>query len=113
MPGIKDLLLLPLGWLLLLILLVVGFCVWAIAKVAEANQKRALSPQEKLIGELGRVLSAVSPEQPGKVHVFGEIWDALPENMADFEPIAPQTEVRIVGIDAIDPRILRVTRLRR
>jgi membrane protein implicated in regulation of membrane protease activity len=113
MPDTQDVSLLPLGWTLVLILLFMVLCVWAIVKISEANEKRALSPQEKLIGELGRVLSPITPHQPGKVKVFGETWDALPENSADSEPIAPQTEVRIVGIDAVDPKILRVARLLR
>jgi membrane protein implicated in regulation of membrane protease activity len=111
MPETSDFSLLPLGLLGLLIIIFLVLCVWAASKIAETNQKLPLKPREKLINQLGRVISPVSTLQPGKIHVFGEIWDALSADPVEDDPIARKTEVRVVGVDAVNSQILRVTRL--
>jgi len=117
MPETQDLSMLPVGWVLTLILIVLVLCIWAIAKVTEANQHRARTPREKLIGELGRVLSPISATRRGKVKVFGETWDAQAvesESPNDSpELLHPKEEVRIVGFDAVDSQVLLVSRLQR
>jgi len=104
---------LQLGLLYLVGLIVLVLCIWGIVKIAETNRHRAKTPQEKLIGKLGRALSPIGPTQQGKVHVFGEIWDALAEDVSEQELIHPPTEVRVVGIDATDSQVLLVVRLSR
>lgn len=113
MPDISGFPGLQLGLLYLVGLIVLVLCIWGIVKIAEANRHRAKTPQEKLIGKLGRVLSPIGPMQQGKVHVFGEIWDALADDASEPELIQPPAEVRIVGIDETDTQVLLVVRLSR
>lgn len=111
MPETQELSNLSPVWLLVAIALVILLCAWAIKKIMDASQQRALTPQEKLIGQLGKALSPISETQTGKVRVYGEIWDALPDESAGNKEIMPQSEVRITAIDAINPQIVRVTPL--
>jgi len=104
---------LQLGLLYFMGLVVLLLCIWGVIKIAETNRFRAKTPQEKLIGKLGRVLSPIGTTQQGKVHVFGEIWNALADDVLDEELIHPPDEVRIAGIDATDSQVLRVIRLSR
>lgn len=106
-PGVQ------LGLLYLIGLVVLLLCIWGVIKIAEANRDRAKTPQEKLMGKLGRVLSPIGPTQQGKIHVFGEIWDALADDESQQELIQPPAEVRVVGINATDSQVLRVIPLSR
>lgn len=114
MPEISDFSLLHPGshssLLWVLIVIFIALCVWAIVKIMEATRKAPQTSQEKLINQLGRVIAPISSTKPGKVHVFGEIWDALSADPAEHGPIVPKTEVRVVGMDTVNPKRLRVTR---
>ena len=113
MPDISGFPVLQLGLLYFVGLVVLLLCIWGVIKIAETNRFRAKTPQEKLIGKLGRVLSPIGATQQGKVHVFGEIWNALADDGMDEELIHPPNEVRVVGIDTTDSQVLRVIRLSR
>ena len=52
------------------------------------------------MGEHGRTLSAIAPEQPGQVRVHGEIWRATSTTSLD-----EQCEVRVVAVDGLTLRV--------
>ena len=109
----SDTSVLTLAILLVLIAILVLLCLWGIVKVAEVFREPSLSPQEKVMHQIGRVLSPVSATITGKVRVYGEIWDALAANSAEPETLPVETEVRVVGIDPVNPQVLHVVRLER
>ncbi len=45
-------------------------------KTANSLDQKIDEPVDKLIGEVGSVTQAIAAQHPGKVLVFGEIWDA-------------------------------------
>jgi membrane-bound serine protease (ClpP class) len=51
---------------------------------------------EGLIGERGRVRTAVTPDTPGQIDIHGEIWRAV-----SHEPLAPGQPVRVVEVDGL------------
>jgi membrane-bound serine protease (ClpP class) len=79
-----------------------GIFLW---KIMQTHRKKALGPYDKLIGELGRVVVGIEPGKPGKVRVYGEIWDA--ESMESLEP---GTEIKVVSLDTQDRTMLKVVR---
>jgi membrane protein implicated in regulation of membrane protease activity len=101
----------PLLAILLIGLLALALCVWGLINVLDLVDRPAQNPKQKLVNQLGRVLAPISSDYRGKVIVMGEIWDALAEPLPnqDLIPIETNAEVRVVGFDAVDPRVLRVT----
>jgi membrane protein implicated in regulation of membrane protease activity len=101
--------LLPLLVLGVLLILFVVLCVWGFSKVLEVMDKPTQGPRQKLIYQLGRVLTPITETRRGKVLVMGEIWDALSGDALNGDRITKDTEVRVTGFDEIDPLVLRVT----
>jgi membrane-bound serine protease (ClpP class) len=71
---------------------VAAVMIFLLSRVIEAHQKPTLTGKEGLIGEIGEVLTALSPE--GKVKVHGEYWDAYCEG----SEVAAGTHVKVVAI---------------
>jgi membrane protein implicated in regulation of membrane protease activity len=105
---------LGLSWLPMLVLgllgiVFIGLCAWGLVKVLEVLDKPSSGPKQKLINQLGRVLTPVGENQRGKVLVMGEIWNALSSDRLGDTLIPKDMEIRVTGFDAIDPQVLRVT----
>jgi membrane-bound serine protease (ClpP class) len=49
-----------------------------------------------MVGEHGRALTAVAPDQPGQVTVHGEIWRATSR-----DPIAAGVRVRVLSLNGL------------
>ncbi len=79
-----------------------GFFAFAIAKVVQAQRKRAVTGKEGLVGERGRVRVTLDPH--GKVLVKGELWDALAEGGV----IEAGDWVEVVSVDGFRLRVKRV-----
>jgi membrane-bound serine protease (ClpP class) len=77
------------------------FFAFAIAKVAQAQRRPAVTGREGLIGQLAQARSILDPS--GTVLIKGELWDAT----AQDGPIAVGESVEIVGVEGF---ILRVKR---
>ena len=99
--------LLPVLVLGLLLILLTILCIWGLFKVLAVLDKPAQGPKQKLINQLGRVLTPIDSNHYGKVLVMGEIWDAL--SAESGQEIAKDTEIRVCGFDSIDPQVLRVS----
>lgn len=101
--------------LLILGVLFVALVIWCVGKVLDALDKPVESPEQKLVGQTGRVVAPVQSERGGKVIVYGEIWDAVLDSaeLSVLERKALVLErdslVRIVGFDPVDPRTIRVS----
>jgi membrane-bound serine protease (ClpP class) len=78
------------------------FFAFAIAKVVQAQKKRAVTGREGLIGELARARRALDPE--GTVQVKGELWDAT----AVEGSIATGEMVEIVAVDGFHLQVRKV-----
>lgn len=61
-----------------------------------AQRARPVTGAEGLIGKVGRTVAPIGPDQPGHIHVHGELWQAT-----SSRPIAPQRRVRVTGIDGL------------
>lgn len=97
--------------LILLLAVLTAFLCWLAAiKVIEIYRMRHWGPHRVLLNQLARVVTPISMERPGKVHVYGEIWDAICEDLPAGESIAEGTEVQVIGFDRLDPRRLKVSR---
>ena len=66
------------GLVTLLIVIVVGFIVFAVWRTVKAHQKRAATGQEELIGKTVEVKKDLNPE--GTVFLEGELWHAVSES---------------------------------
>ncbi|MBW2411429.1 MAG: nodulation protein NfeD [Deltaproteobacteria bacterium] len=85
-----------LSWSVLLptLLLVSGFFVVVAALVFKVQVSKPTTGNRGLIGEIGIVKKACTPE--GKVFVHGELWNATAK-----EPIEENTKVQVVGVDRL------------
>jgi membrane-bound serine protease (ClpP class) len=90
----------------MLVPVVLGFgaIVLTLGRLAlQAQRLRPVSGAEGMIGETGRTLTPIAPDQYGQVRVHGEIWRAT-----SAEPIAQGASVRVVahrGLTAIVERV--------
>jgi membrane-bound ClpP family serine protease len=66
------------GLLTLLIVIVVGFIVFAVWRTVKAHQKQATTGREELIGKTVEVKEDLNPE--GVVFLEGELWQAVSES---------------------------------
>lgn len=80
------------------------FFAFAVAKVALAQRKPAVTGREGLIGELAHVRSALDDE--GTVLVKGELWDAV----AMDGPVESGECVEILAVDGFQLRVKRTSR---
>ncbi len=58
------------------------------------------SNTDALLGQRGRVVSALTVHDPGQVKVRDEVWRARPAP-GQAEPIEPGTEVTVEGVDGV------------
>jgi membrane-bound serine protease (ClpP class) len=77
------------------------FFAFAIAKVVQAQRKRAVTGREGLIGTLAHARTSLDPE--GTVLVKGELWAAS----AVDGPVAPGQQVEIVAVDGFHLQVRR------
>ena len=61
-----------------------------------AQRLKAVTGADGMIGERGRALTAIGPEQPGQVSVHGEIWRATSR-----QPIAAGATVRLSSLKGL------------
>lgn len=87
------------------LMLIVSWILWRVVKV---HHIKAKSPMEKLIEEVGKAETPISREQPGKIRVNGEVWDAVSE-----ETIHPGTFIQVVSIDPVESMLLHVVSVKR
>ena len=73
--------------------------IWLVAK---STRMKLTSGPEQLLGEEGRVIHGISPGEPGKVFVHGEIWEAVSD-----EVIPEKEAVRVNGLKGL---VLQVTK---
>jgi membrane-bound serine protease (ClpP class) len=77
------------------------FFAFAIAKVAQAQRRPAVTGREGLIGQLAQSRTILDPS--GTVLIKGELWDAT----AQDGPIAAGENVEIVGVDGFHLQVRR------
>jgi len=68
-----------------------GFFLFAVSMVVRTQRRPAVSGQEGMIGETGRVVKAIDGR--GSVFVHGEYWQARAD-----KPIPADTEIEVIGI---------------
>ena len=73
--------------------------IWLVAK---STRMKLTSGPEQLLGKEGRVIHGISPGEPGKVFVHGEIWEAVSD-----EVIPEKEAVRVNGLKGL---VLQVTK---
>jgi membrane-bound serine protease (ClpP class) len=79
-----------------------GLFVFAVSAGLRAQLRRSATGPGGLLGEIGRTRTALEPE--GQVFVRGELWRAV----ADPGPIAEGEAVRVVRVDGLTLRVVRV-----
>jgi membrane-bound serine protease (ClpP class) len=77
------------------------FFAFAIAKVAQAQRRPAVTGREGLIGQVAQARTILDPS--GTVLIKGELWDAT----AQDGPIAAGESVEIVGVDGFHLQVRR------
>jgi membrane-bound serine protease (ClpP class) len=77
------------------------FFAFAVAKVAQAQRRPAVTGREGLIGQLAQARTILDPS--GTVLIKGELWDAT----AQDGPIAVGESVEIVGVDGFHLQVKR------
>jgi membrane-bound serine protease (ClpP class) len=73
------------------------FFIGIIALVIKAQRGRIKVGEEALIGKKGEVISAISPQAPGKVFIHGEYWNAESD-----EHILPKEKIEVIGIKGLN-----------
>jgi membrane-bound serine protease (ClpP class) len=59
-------------------------------------RQRPVTGAAAMIGEIGRALTAIEPEKPGRIAVHGEIWQASAD-----ESILEGARVRVTRVDGL------------
>jgi membrane-bound serine protease (ClpP class) len=78
-----------------------GLIVLAIGYVVVRERRgRATTGSEGLIGEIGAVRAAITPEIPGRIFVHGEIWRARGR-----EPIAAGMRARVTAVRGLEVEV--------
>jgi len=68
-----------------------------LVRLGLASQRRpAVTGAQSMIGEVGQALTAISPEEPGRVATHGEMWQAT---SAEFIPEGAR--VRVTRVDGL------------
>ena len=78
------------------IVIISGFFILIISLAVQAYFRKPQTGDAGLIGELGRVKNRITPVQPGKVFVHGEIWNARSD-----EVIEPGEVIQVSGIERL------------
>ncbi|HSL20951.1 MAG TPA: nodulation protein NfeD [Vicinamibacterales bacterium] len=87
---------LSLGFVLPIAGAVSAIILFLVRLAVKAQRGPSVTGNEGMVGELGRALTAVGPDEPGQVSAHGEIWNARAD-----APIAAGARVRIVGVDGL------------
>ncbi len=95
-PGVRV----SYGVILPTVLSLAGIVLFLGRLALRAQRIKPVTGAEGLVGEHGRTLSAIAPEQPGQVRVHGEIWRATSTTSLD-----EQCEVRVVAVDGLTLRV--------
>lgn len=83
--------------LLLPVVLAFGGIVLGLGRLAvHAHRLKTVTGAEGMIGETGRVLTPIAPDQPGQVRMHGEIWRAT-----SHETIPADTPVRVISLNGL------------
>ena len=78
-----------------------GLIVLAIGYVVVRERRgRATTGREGLIGELGTVRAAITPDVPGRIFVHGEIWRARSR-----EPMAEGMRARVTAVHGLEVEV--------
>lgn len=83
------------AWLIVLIVLVAAFIIFAIERVVRAHLRRVSAGREDLVGRTGIARTPLNPE--GMVLVYGERWTAV----SDGGPIVEGEEVVVRAVEGL------------
>ena len=72
--------------------------VFLLRLVIRAQAAKSVSGDVGMIGEIGKVETALAPE--GKIFVHGELWDAVSK-----VPVPAATEVRVLAVEGLKLRV--------
>jgi membrane-bound serine protease (ClpP class) len=73
-----------------------GIAVFLVRLGVASQQRPAVTGVAGMIGEVGRAMTDIGPESPGRVATHGEIWQATSE-----EPIVAGARVRVTRVDGL------------
>ncbi len=76
------------------VLVISGFFIVVISLAVQAHRRKPQTGAQGILNEIGRVQQRITPENPGKVFVHGEIWNARSDSI-----IEPGEVVEVVGIE--------------
>ncbi|MFH0787785.1 MAG: nodulation protein NfeD [Pseudomonadota bacterium] len=76
------------------VLVISGFFIVVISLAVQAHRRKPQTGTQGILNEIGRVQQRITPDNPGKVFVHGEIWNARSEGI-----IEPGEVVEVVGIE--------------
>ncbi len=76
------------------VIVFVGFFVLCVLLVIRGQKRPVVTGKQAMVGETGRVTSPITGgDQPGKIVVHGEVWNAIAE-----EPLGAETRARVVQV---------------
>jgi len=84
------------------VLVISGFFILVISLAVQAHRRKPRTGDQGILKEVGRVQERITPENPGKVFVHGEIWRAQSDEVCE-----PGQIVEVVGIEHL---LLKVKR---
>lgn len=76
------------------VLVISGFFIVVISLAVQAHRRKPQTGTQGILNEIGRVQQRITPDNPGKVFVHGEIWNARSEGI-----IEPGEVVEVVDIE--------------
>ena len=86
-------------------LIIVGFFAFVAYLVVKSRVKRPVVGPEGLIGKIGEVTEAISPQKGGKISINGEYWFADAQ-----EDLSVGERVEIVEVDGLRLKVRRVNK---
>jgi membrane-bound serine protease (ClpP class) len=78
------------------VLVISGFFILIISLAVKAYRRKPQTGTQGILKEVGRVQQRITPENPGKVFVHGEIWRAQSDEVCE-----PGQVVEVVGIERL------------
>ena len=88
--------------LITMVLVISGFFILVIALAVKAYRRKPQTGDQGIIKEVGRVHQRITPDNPGKVFVHGEIWNARSEEIIETG--------EVVEVENIENLVLKVKR---
>jgi membrane-bound serine protease (ClpP class) len=83
-------------------LVISGFFIVVIALAVKAYRRKPQTGDQGIIKEVGRVHQRITPDNPGKIFVHGEIWNASSEEIIETG--------EVVEVENIENLVLKVKR---